>query len=70
MGKAVVIGGGVIGLSTAYYLRKSGWNVTVVDQSDFLNNCSYGNAGYVCPSHFIPLASPGIVQQGLRWMLN
>jgi D-amino-acid dehydrogenase len=70
MGKAIVIGGGVIGLSSAYYLRQSGWDVTVIDQSDFLNNCSYGNAGYVCPSHFIPLASPGIVQQGLRWMLN
>jgi len=70
MAKAIIIGGGVIGLSSAYYLRKSGWEVTVIDQSDFLNNCSYGNAGYVCPSHFIPLASPGIVQQGLRWMLN
>lgn len=70
MSKALIIGGGVIGLSSAYYLRKSGWDVTVVDQSDFLNNCSYGNAGYVCPSHYIPLASPGIVQQGLRWMLN
>jgi hypothetical protein len=27
-------------------------------------NCSYGNAGYVCPSHFVPLATPGIVKQG------
>lgn len=68
--KAVIIGGGVIGLSSAYYLKNAGWDVTVLDQSDFLNNCSYGNAGYVCPSHFIPLASPGIVQQGLRWMFN
>ncbi|MBI2730613.1 MAG: FAD-binding oxidoreductase [Sphingobacteriales bacterium] len=68
--KAIIIGGGIIGLSSAYYLKKSGWDITVIDQSDFLNNCSYGNAGYVCPSHFIPLASPGIVQQGLRWMLN
>lgn len=68
--KAIIIGGGVVGLSSAYYLKKSGWDVTVIDQSDFLDNCSYGNAGYVCPSHIIPLASPGIVQQGLRWMLN
>ena len=70
MSKAIVVGGGVIGMSSAYYLSKNGWDVTVIDQSDFLNNCSYGNAGYVCPSHFVPLATPGIVQQGLRWMLN
>lgn len=68
--KAVVIGGGIIGLSSAYYLNQSGWDVTVIDRGDFRNNCSYGNAGYVCPSHFIPMATPGIVQQGLKWMLN
>ncbi len=70
MAKAIVIGGGIIGLSTAYYLNKSGWDVTVIDKDDFSNNCSYGNAGYVCPSHFVPLASPGIISQGIRWMLN
>jgi len=68
--KAVVIGGGIIGLSSAYYLNQAGWEVTVIDKGDFLNNCSYGNAGYVCPSHFIPMATPGIVKQGLKWMLN
>lgn len=68
--KAVVIGGGIIGLSSAFYLQESGWDVTVLDRSDFLNNCSYGNAGYICPSHFIPLAKPGIVNQGLKLMLN
>ncbi len=68
--KAVVIGGGIVGLSSAYYLRQSGWDVTVLDKEDFEHNCSYGNAGYVCPSHFIPMATPGIVKQGLKWMLN
>ncbi len=66
----VVVGGGIIGLSTAYYLQKSGHQVTVLDRSDFMDNCSYGNCGYVCPSHFIPLATPGIISQGLKWMLN
>ena len=66
----VVIGGGIMGLSAAYYLQKAGHRVTVLDKSNFLDNCSYGNAGYVCPSHFIPLAAPGIVSQGLKWMLN
>ncbi len=70
MGKAIVIGGGIIGLSTAYYLNKTGWDVTVLEKGDFSDNCSYGNCGYICPSHFIPLATPGIVKQGLKWMWN
>jgi D-amino-acid dehydrogenase len=68
--KAIVIGGGIIGLSSAHYLQQSGWEVTVIDKHNFEDNASYGNAGYVCPSHFIPLASPGIVQQGLKMMWN
>lgn len=70
MGKVIVIGGGIIGLSSALYLRRSGWEVTVLDRGDFSDNCSYGNCGYICPSHFIPLATPGIVKQGLKWMWN
>jgi D-amino-acid dehydrogenase len=70
MSKALVIGGGIIGLSSAFYLKRSGWDVTVLDKSDFLDNCSYGNCGYICPSHFTPLATPGIVKKGLKWMWN
>lgn len=70
MKNVVVIGGGIIGLSSAYYLQKAGHKVTVLDKDAFADNCSYGNLGYVCPSHFIPLAAPGIVWQGLKWMLN
>ncbi|MCX6320050.1 MAG: FAD-dependent oxidoreductase [Bacteroidetes bacterium] len=68
--KVTVVGGGIIGLSSAWYLREAGCEVTVLDKSDFLDNCSYGNCGYICPSHFIPLATPGIVKQGLKWMWN
>lgn len=68
--KVIVIGGGIMGLASAYYLQKAGHQVIVLDKSDFMDNCSYGNCGYVCPSHFIPLATPGIVRQGLKWMLN
>lgn len=68
--KAIVIGGGIIGLSSAHYLQQSGWDVTIIDKHNFEDNASYGNAGYVCPSHFTPLASPGIVQQGLKLMWN
>lgn len=70
MKQVVVIGGGIIGLSSAYYLHQSGHKVTVIDKGDFSDNCSYGNAGYVCPSHFVPLATPGIVWKGFKWMFN
>jgi D-amino-acid dehydrogenase len=66
----IVIGGGIIGLSSAYYLQQAGHRVTVIDKNDFSDNCSYGNMGYISPSHFIPLATPGIIWQGLKWMLN
>lgn len=67
----VVIGGGVIGLSTAYYAAQRGHRVTVIDRgAEEHENCSYGNAGYICPSHFVPLAAPGMVALGLKWMLK
>ncbi|HVV55671.1 MAG TPA: FAD-dependent oxidoreductase [Mucilaginibacter sp.] len=70
MSKAIIIGGGVIGLFSAYYLHKTGWEVEIIDQGDLSDNCSYGNAGMITPSHFVPLAAPGMVEQGIRWMFN
>ncbi len=70
MKNVFVIGGGIIGLSSAYYLQQAGHKVTIIDKGDYTDNCSFGNAGYVCPSHFIPLATPGIVWKGLKWMFN
>lgn len=70
MKKVVIIGGGVIGLCTAYYLRKELYEVTVIDQSGMDFGASYVNAGYLSPSHIIPLAAPGVVRQGIRWMFN
>ncbi len=70
MSKVIIIGGGVIGLFSAYYLHKSGWEVEILDKGDLLDNCSYGNAGMITPSHFVPLAAPGMVEQGIRWMFN
>lgn len=68
--QVTIIGGGVIGLCCAFYLQKKGYEVTVIERGDITNGTSFGNAGYVSPSHFIPLASPGIVAKGLRWMLS
>ncbi|HEY6504210.1 MAG TPA: FAD-dependent oxidoreductase [Chitinophagaceae bacterium] len=68
--QVTIIGGGVIGLCTAYYLRKAGYEVTVIDRNDITDGCSFGNMGYISPSHFIPLATPGIVAKGLKWMMS
>ncbi|AEV98914.1 hypothetical protein A4D02_10195 [Niastella koreensis] len=71
MSKSVtIVGGGIIGLCCAYYLQKEGYDITVIEKGDITDGTSFGNAGYVSPSHFTPLASPGIVAQGLRWMLS
>ena len=69
-GTALIVGGGIIGLASAYYLAKDGWKVTIVDKGDFSDNCSYGNAGMIVPSHFTPLAAPGIIAQGIKWLFN
>jgi D-amino-acid dehydrogenase len=68
--KVTIIGGGVIGLCSAYYLRKEGYEVTVIERNTITDGCSFGNMGYISPSHFIPLATPGIVKQGLKWMMS
>ena len=65
-----IIGGGVIGLCSAYYLQKEGYQITVIDRGDITDGCSFGNMGYMSPSHFVPLASPGIISEGLKWMLS
>jgi len=68
--KTLIIGGGVIGLCCAYYLQQEGIEVTVLDKGDLQDGCSYGNAGMIVPSHVIPLAAPGMIAQGVRWMFN
>ncbi len=72
MGKhVVVVGAGVIGLSTAYYCAQRGWRVTLVERNARQRDgCSFGNAGMIVPSHFVPLAAPGMVALGLTWMWN
>ncbi|AWW29245.1 amino acid dehydrogenase [Echinicola strongylocentroti] len=70
MKPTVVIGGGVVGLFTAYFLQQQGEEVIVVDQGDMEENCSTGNAGMIVPSHIVPLASPGMISKGISWMFS
>ena len=69
-GTVVVIGAGIAGLASAYYLVRDGWKVKILEKNRGDNNCSYGNAGMIVPSHFTPLAAPGMVAQGIKWMFN
>jgi len=66
----IIIGGGIIGLCSAYYLQKEGHQVSIVDQSNLDSGASYVNAGYLSPSHLIPLSAPGVMKKGIKWMLN
>ena len=67
----IVLGGGVIGLCSAYYALQRGMAITLIERElPGGDNCSMGNAGMIVPSHFIPLAAPGMIAKGLRWMFH
>ena len=66
----VIIGGGIVGLCSAYYLSKEGHQITVIDKGDITSGASFVNAGYITPSHIIPLASPGMIAKGIKMMFN
>lgn len=68
--RVVVIGGGVVGACCAYYLSRAGSTVTIVDRGLFGAACSHANCGYVCPSHILPLATPGAIWSTLKTLVQ
>ncbi|MCX4702989.1 FAD-binding oxidoreductase [Streptomyces sp. NBC_01373] len=62
----VVVGGGVVGLCTAYYLAEAGFEVEIVERRALGSGASRGNAGWVCLSHSTPVPAPGVVRYALR----
>jgi len=64
--QTIVIGGGIVGAMSAWYLRQSGHEVTIVEADQFGRGCSHANCGYVCPSHVLPLTAPGVIWKTLR----
>ena len=69
--KVIVLGGGVIGVSTAYYLARAGAEVTVLErQSDVALETSFANAGQVSPGYSTPWAAPGIPLKAIKWLFQ
>ncbi|MEF7616827.1 D-amino acid dehydrogenase [Aquincola sp. MAHUQ-54] len=69
--KVLVLGGGVIGTTTAYYLARAGAEVTVLDREDApAQETSFANAGQVSPGYSTPWAAPGIPLKALKWMFQ
>ncbi|MBS0196868.1 MAG: FAD-dependent oxidoreductase [Planctomycetes bacterium] len=69
-GRVIVVGGGVVGASAAYYLSQRGWEVDLIDQGKVGEACSAGNCGYICPSHVFPLCRPGAIAKTLPLILR
>ena len=55
----LVIGAGSVGINSAFYLNEQGRHVEVVDKGEVCSGSSHGNAGWIVPSHSVPLAAPG-----------
>jgi D-amino-acid dehydrogenase len=66
----LIIGGGIIGVTAAYFLAEVGADVTLVEKGDIAAGSSYGNAGLICPCHSEPIPRPGVLTQGLKWLLD
>jgi D-amino-acid dehydrogenase len=66
----LILGAGVVGLACAYYLLKAGRSVCVLERDTVGSATSLGNCGTITPSHIPPLAAPGMVLKGMKWMLT
>ncbi len=67
---AVVVGAGIVGLSTAWFLQERGVSVTVVDRTGVAAGASWGNAGWIAPALSIPLNDPRMLRYALRSLPN
>ena len=66
----VVVGAGVVGLSTALYLRRSGRDVVVIDPLPPPGGASFGNAGMISPDTSVPIALPGMLRKVPSWLMD
>jgi D-amino-acid dehydrogenase len=69
-GRIVIVGGGVAGLCCAYYLRKQGEDVTIVESNRVGSGASFANGGWLCPAQAGPLPEPGLTLYGMRALFD
>ena len=62
----VIVGAGMVGLATAWFLQEYGVEVTVVDRDGVAAGASWGNAGWLCPGLVTPIAEPSVLRYGLK----
>lgn len=67
---AIVVGAGLVGLSTAWFLQDQGVDVTVIDRTGVAAGSSWGNAGWISPGLVLPLPEPSVLGYGLKSMLD
>jgi D-amino-acid dehydrogenase len=67
---AIVVGAGIVGLSTAWFLQERGVSVTVVDRKGVAAGASWGNAGWIAPALSVPLNDPRMLRYALRSLPN
>lgn len=68
--RATVIGAGIVGICCASYLQRAGFEVEVVDFADPGTQCSFGNAGGICPGSCVPIAMPGMLRKVPGWLAD
>jgi D-amino-acid dehydrogenase len=69
-GRIVIVGGGVAGLCCAYYLRRQGREVVIVESNRVGSGASYANGGWLCPAQAGPLPEPGLTLYGMRALFD
>lgn len=69
--RVLVLGGGVIGTTTAYYLAREGFEVTVIERlSEVAHEASFANAGQISPGYSTPWAAPGVPLKAIKWLMS
>jgi D-amino-acid dehydrogenase len=66
----LVVGGGVVGVCTAYSLVERGVRTILIERGEICSGASHGNAGWICPSESTPLPGPGAIREALPWLLD